>query len=363
MLEHKHTIIHLESSLGWGGQELRIFNESRWFIERGHRVILIAPKNSKIYQQFDSQGWQCHHCSFQLLHSPWNLIFLLSRFLSLKPDAINAHSNIDSKIGLLAAKFAGVKNIIRSRHVSNPIRNSWHNRIIYKHLATHIVTTGNCISQEVLKLGLPSERVTSIATGIAIPTEKSSVQSLKEELSLKANSRLVGMVSVLRSWKGHSFLIQAFKGLLRDFPNLHLILAGDGPGREGLEKLVRELQIEHHVHFLGHRNDVFHIFHNLDIALLTSTKNEGIPQTLIQAMACHCPVIGTNVGGIPELLMNGELGTLISPQDSQAIQNAIQEILRNPKQFESRTKSAYSHVAVYYNIERMGNLMQLIYDG
>ncbi len=361
MTERKLTIIHLESSTGWGGQEIRILNESRWFVERGHQVILIAPKESKIYQAFCERGWPVYHCSFLYRNSLWTLLFLISTFRLIRPDAVNTHSNADSKIGLLAARLAGVKNIIRSRHVSNPIHNSWHNQILYKHLATHVVTTGDCISKEAIKLGVPHQRVTTVASGIEIPTEESSNLSLKAELRLEANTILIGMVSVLRSWKGHTFLIEAFHQLLQDFPNLHLILAGDGPMKERLQKLVRELQIEHHVHLLGHRTDVFHIFQNLEIALLTSTKNEGIPQSLIQAMACNCPVIGANVGGIPELLCNGDFGTLVPPQNSNSIKLAIKKILTTPLQFKDITKAAFIHVKSNYHIDSMGSKMINIY--
>jgi glycosyltransferase involved in cell wall biosynthesis len=363
MSERKLTIIHLESSVGWGGQEIRVFNESRWFIERGHHVILIAPTSSRIYHEFQSLGWPAYPCSFQYRHTPWVLLYLIAKFRAIRPDAVNTHSNADSKLGLLAAKLAGVKNIIRSRHVSNPIGNSWHNRLLYKHLATHVVTTGDCISREVQKLGVPPAKISTVATGIEIPTENSSPTSLREELGLDPSNQLIGMVSVLRGWKGHSYLIQALDLLHHEFPHLHLVLAGDGPGRKSLQAKVDELKLERYVHFLGHRTDVFHIFQNLDIALLTSTKNEGIPQTLIQAMACKCPVIGTNVGGIPELLGNGKFGTLIPPEDPLAVKSAIQHIFKNPHKFETQVQAAYQHVASNFQIDSMGAQMFLIFLG
>lgn len=359
-----NTIFHLESSMGWGGQEMRIYNETSWLIEHGHHVVLVAPKESTIYKKFNAANWDVIDCSFKKSKLLLELFQLIHIFKKHSAIAVNTHSNIDSKLGLVAAKLAGVPAIIRSRHISNPIRSTWYNKFLYNFFATNISTTGDCISQEIIqKLNSPKDKVQTIATGIRFPNNPTSKSnnSLKEQLKLDHHHILIGMVSVLRSWKGHPFLFEALKNLISKNNKIHLIIAGDGPQKENLHLLVKELNIESHVHFLGHVTDVFSVFENLDLALLTSTKNEGIPQSLMQAMACKCPVIGTDIGGIPELLCHGDFGTIIEAENPKQIEDAVLDVINNKTKYNDIAEKSFLHVKENYHIDVMGHKMLKIF--
>jgi glycosyltransferase involved in cell wall biosynthesis len=155
-------------------------------------------------------------------------------------------------------------------------------------------------------------------------------KELRNGLGIDDHIPLVGMIANFNfEIKGHRYFLEAAKTVLEKIPNVEFLLAGDGPLRHHYEELTHELGLKEKIHFLGERNDVPTILSNLSISVLSSTS-EGLSNVILESMAAGKPVIATNVGGSPEMVIDDVTGYLVPPGDSQAMAKAITELLRDP---------------------------------
>ena len=132
---------------------------------------------------------------------------------------------------------------------------------------------------------------------------------MRAELKLAPDVALVGMISVLRSWKGHATFMEAAAKLLADSGRrVHFVIAGDGPAREEWTQFIKDKPWAGNVTLLGHRADVPNVLASLAVLVLPSYAHEGIPQIILQAQAMARPVVATTIGGIPEVVEDGVTG-------------------------------------------------------
>ena len=360
------TIAHTESHRQWGGQEIRIFNECKWMHRRGHRIVIIAPRVSCLYHRSAHEGWRTHPIAFRDLGLPADILRLRGLLKKIRPDVLNTHGNIDSKAGLVAAWGLGIACVIRSRHHSPPVRPSWYNRILYRRLCHAIFTTGDVISRQLLSdLDVGRNRVITLTSGITMPVglpdRETARQTLAVELGLPQKARFIGCVSLLDPGKGQTVLIDAFTRISGLFPSYHLLFVGDGAYRQVLERHVRP-QISGRVHFLGFRENPWPCFRSLDCHVLASTRYEGTPQVILQAMFAGCPVVGTRTGGIPAVIEHGVTGLLADPADDRALAAAIRHTLQDSEKALRRTQRARRYVQAHHAMDVMGEKTLAIYQ-
>lgn len=320
-------ILHTESSLGWGGQEIRILTEARGVARRGHEVTLAAPAQSRIFQAAAGYGLEAialpiARKSIGGLHAMVGLV-RRRRF-----DVINTHSSTDSWLAAIAVSLMpDAAPIVRTRHISAPVPRNLATRWLYRNATKRVVTTGERLRLQVIEeTGVDPARVVSIPTGIDLERfSPGPAAAAREALGIAREGAVVGIVATLRSWKGHRHLLEALSAL--PDRGVRLLVVGDGPQREALEVLARELGIAGRVHFAGNQADVAPWLRALDLFCLPSYANEGVPQALMQAMACGLAVISTPVGSIAEIVQDGDTGRLVAPQDAPALGAAIEELL------------------------------------
>ena len=123
------------------------------------------------------------------------------------------------------------------------------------------------------------------------------------------------MVGVLRSWKGHVFLLRAIPDIVKHIPNAHFYIVGEGPQRENIEGIVRDMSLQDRVSLLGHREDIPEIMASLDVIVHPSYAGEGIPQSLLQALAMKRPVVASDAGAIKEIILDNTTGYLIESEN------------------------------------------------
>src|SRR6185312_11855034 len=318
-------ILHTESSLGWGGQEIRVLTEARGVAARGHEVVLAAPSASRIHSEAPAFGVKAIALPIAR-KGPAGLI-ALRRFLAREPfDVINSHSSTDTWLAALAcATLPRAPALVRTRHISAPAPGNAATRWLYTRAARRIVTTGERLRAQVIaETGADPARVVSIPTGIDLARFRpGDRRAARAALGLAPDTPLVGIVATLRSWKGHRYLIEAMAGI----PDARLAIVGDGPQREALEALVRERGLADRVRFAGNQADVAPWLRAFDVFCLPSYANEGVPQALMQAMACALPVVTTPVGSIEEIVADGETGVLVPPQDVERLRAALGSLL------------------------------------
>ena len=357
-------ILHTECSRGWGGQELRILAEARGMSARGHDVWLAAPPESPIAKAVAAQGLRLVPVGFR---RPWGVLDLpvLHRAISrLGIEVLNTHSSWDAWIGGLAGRLGktGIR-IVRTRHLSTAISRSRPSRLLYTRLADHVVTTGEAIRRQMIEQnGFPAERIISVVTGLDLATFRPTREAaaVRQVLGIPASVPIVGTISTLRSWKGHLDLLEAIASL-RSGRDVRGLLVGDGPYAEVIRSRIRDLRLESAIVMPGHREDVANILTAMDVFAFPSTANEGVPQAVLQAMAMRRPIVAARVGGIPEVVRDGETGLLVSAGDPSALARGISRILGDAPAAERWVMAAEDLVRAEYTLEVMLDKMEAVY--
>jgi glycosyltransferase involved in cell wall biosynthesis len=353
-------IAHTESSLGWGGQEIRILSEAQGMIARGHAVTLLCPPEARIHEEASRYGVPAvglpigrkRVAGLRALHA-W--------FGAHPYDVVNTHSSTDSWLAALALLALGRPfPLVRTRHISAAVPKGRLTRWLYERAARRVVTTGESLRRRLVEEnGFSANCIVSIPTGvdtaIFFPSDKAQARA---RLGLPHERRLVGIVATLRSWKGHAFLVEALVRLPED---VVLVIVGNGPGWEPLHAQVERLGLRARVVFAGEQREVAPWFQALDVFVLPSYANEGVPQAILQAMACALPVISTPVGAIPEVLEDGVDGLMIPAKDAAAIASAVSRLLGDAVLAARLGGEARARVAGRHSREAMLDGMERVF--
>jgi glycosyltransferase involved in cell wall biosynthesis len=322
----KLRIVHTESSLAWGGQEIRVLSEAQGLIARGHAVTLLCPREARIHEE--ASRWQVPVVALPIAKKRLAGLRALYRWFDAnRCDAINTHSSTDAWLTALALRALGARcPIVRTRHISAPVPTGRLTRWLYERATRRIVTTGDALKRQLVEAnGFSDARIVSIPTGIDVgcfrPGDPAAARRL---LKLPLDRHLIGIVATLRSWKGHAYLVEALAALPGD---VVLVIVGSGPGWDPLHAQVKQLGLESRVVFAGEQREVLPWLQALDVFALPSYANEGVPQAILQALACQVPVVATSVGAIPEALEDGVNGLMIAPRDVGALSAAIERLL------------------------------------
>ncbi len=366
-------IIHTTCHTQWGGLEKRIFNEAVWMRNNGHDVIVATPRNTPLLHKSRQNGFRTYEIDFKKSEMISDYRFLRRVLANEQPDIVNTHGNEDSRIALLAAYQKKIRCRILSRHISAHVRDSWYNRLIYKKYATHIFTTAGYTTRHLKNVfKLNDRQVFSMPSGIlppdALPHRESARKNLAKTLGCPPDTRFVGFVGRLSQDKGVATLVNAFKQVHNHMPH-HLVLVGSGPDayREQLEKMTRDPEIASRTHFMGFTDDVWPVYRALDCKVLASENIngipfEGVPQALLEAMYCECPVIGSRTGGIPDIIEHDRTGLLFDPGDADTLAGLILETLSREFDTQNRVNTAREKVQEFHTIDAMGKNILRIYQ-
>ncbi len=373
VLRSFYKIIHTTCHTQWGGLEKRIFNECVWMEKNGHKPVIAAPDKTPLFMRAKEHGFKVYAVPFRKLTMARDYKFLKRIFKNERPDIVNTHGNQDSKIALEAAAKAKVPLRILSRHISAHVRNSWYNRRIYKKLCHYVFTTADCTTDHIKKVfKLRDTQVFSIPSGITPPEylikKDEAKKQLAQELGLGPEARFIGFAGRVSKDKGISYLIEAFKKISSRLPEHHLVIVGYGIDAyiKFLETLSSNLNISSKVHFTGLKQDIWPVYRAFDCKVLPSVNInnvpfEGVPQALLEAMYCKCPVIGSGTGGIPDIIRHGQTGFLTEVKNSSDIADKILETLVDNISAEKRAENARRLVEKYHTIDAMGRNITRIY--
>jgi glycosyltransferase involved in cell wall biosynthesis len=229
-----------------------------------------------------------------------------------------------------------------------------------------VITTSRAISdllQE--RLGVRPDRLHAIPTGVSLAefAPRPPEPALAASLNLPPGAFVFGTVSVLRSWKGHLYLLEAFKHLVDEGGKAILLIVGDGPYRPVIEAKIEELGLAGQVRLAGHQERVPEWLALMDAFVMASYANEGVPQALLQALAMAKPVAATAAGGIPEVIISEETGLLAPPRDSQALARLLSRLLHEADLREALGRRGPQLVAARYSLEQMADRLEAVYDG
>ena len=356
-------VLHTEWSLGWGGQEIRILAESKAFIDKGYEMIIAAQPNSNLFKKSNQAGVPTFAVKMNKGINFLAMFHLVRYIKKNKIDIIHTHSSVDSRTAGLAAKIAGIK-VVRSRHISLPISKSRLTWWQYMKLADKVITSGRDIRNSMITDNkmLP-KKITSAPAGAdtKIFSEERELLNIRPEYNLGESDFVVGIVSVLRSWKGHKYLIEAIKMVTDEIPNIRLIIVGDGPQKENIQQLVHQLQLEEKVILTGYQPDPVIFYKAMDLMVLPSYSGEATSQVLPQAMLMGKPVISTDAGGLTEVVIHNQTGLIVPIKNSHEIYKAIKVIYEDLALRNRLIKNGKKHALNFFTFDQMINTTERVY--
>jgi len=314
----------------------------------------------------------------------WSLIFsTFSMFLLIKsnidsivrkfrPQIIHAHTATpDGYLGLnLKLKYN--LPLVCSLRGSDIHTYPYTNKLVYRLTsrvishADQILSVSNALRLSAEKIDKPKRQIEVIYNGCEIPDSVKNDGGrgeLRTQLGISESDFAILFVGSIERDKGIYELINSFISLSAKYTHLHLILVGDGPDRQAVQNILTSGGTNRNVHVLGKRShqEVFQWLKASDLFVLP-TYNEGLPNALLEAMACGLPVIATKVGGIPEVVKDGENGILIEAKDVNVLYQAINKILTNTDAAKKMGKTAHALIEQEFSWQNNVQKMIKIYN-
>jgi glycosyltransferase involved in cell wall biosynthesis len=295
------------------------------------------------------------------MRGAWDLVAVLAlrRHLRAHEAAIvHTHSSVDAWVGGLAARSLGVP-IVRSRHVTIPIPRR---RALVYRLADRVITSGEAVAAIVRGAGVPADRVVAIGPGLDTARFHPNVSGAGVRAELGLRGPAVGLVANIRGSKGHAYFLEAARAVLVERPDARFLIVGDGIGFDDVQRRVKEMGLEPRVVMTGFRRDVPEIMAALDVLVLPSVKSEAMSQVIPQALAVGTPVVGTTVGGTPELVLDGETGRLVPPANAAALAAAVLDLLRDPERARALARRGQALVLAQHSMDAAMARTLAVYD-
>jgi glycosyltransferase involved in cell wall biosynthesis len=361
----KFRILHTESSHGLGGQEYRVLSEAKAMGLRGHQVVIAAPGKNQLTRLAKQEGIHCEAIPVGI--SGWGrLVPLFLKLLAKhKIQIVHTHGSQDSWTASLAGRISSYRPVIvRTRHKSTPVSVSFRHDVLYRFLPHVVTTTGEAVRRQLIDQNrLNPDAVISIPTGVDMKRFQSwsSDVALKKGLGIQVGQPVVGTVSFLRPEKGLDVLIDAVSLLQKEFSRVCCLIVGTGEERQKLLEQIRQKKLDGAVVFAGFREDIPELLNAMDVFVLPSFE-EGMPQSLLQALAMERAVVASAVGGVPEIVQDGQTGFLVYPRDPVALAEKVGMLLRNPDQGKVLGQAGRRFMKQDYSMEAMVAKTEQLYS-
>jgi glycosyltransferase involved in cell wall biosynthesis len=244
-------------------------------------------------------------------------------------NIIHSHTSHAHTLAFFASFGTKVNRLVTRRVDFSIYRHSFFklSGIKYRYMSDFYVAISHKIKEVMVADGIPQERIFVVHSGINPKRfEHSTKEHLIAEFDIKGNERVVINVAHLAGHKGQKYLVRAIPDVLAKMPNVRFFIVGGGKLLEELKDLSKSLGLGDRLVFTGFRKDVGAFYHVADLFVMSSVQ-EGLGTAVLDALALGKPVVGTNSGGIPEIIQNGETGLLVPSADPKVLSNAIVQIL------------------------------------
>ena len=295
---------------------------------------------------------------------PFAFSRLRKHIAMLKPDLVQTWLFAAGAYGRTAARSAGVRHLVHSERCVDRWKSFWQwstdRRLA--HGTDRIVANSRGVREFCIEHRLPAEKIDVIPNAVATsrPSDVSR-DALLDELGIPSNARLIGTIGRLWPQKRVKDLIWAYELVVTLHPAARLLVIGDGPQRRQLERFALLSSDLDRVRFLGERNDVWRIMPHLDV-LWNGAGYEGMPNSVMEAMAASVPVVATDIPGNRDLILHGETGYLVPIASRADYGRVTDRILANPALARQLGEAGRRRVAQEFTIEQMVGRYVQIYE-
>ena len=351
--------VHIDTARTWRGGQNQVLLTVTGLSEMGHPAVLVANKGGELARRAEARReeglrfvpfWPKSEFDF---HAAWQLTRV---FAATQPSVIHAHDPHAVALMSMAMKMPGVFTkpplLVASRRVDFHLQRNafsrWKNNNIQCWIAASAVIAGM-----LAKDGIAPDKIHVVHEGVSVSKiDRVDNVDAHSAFFLPHNAPIVGNVAALVPHKGQRYLIAAAKRVVQEIPDARFVILGEGELREQLERQIKDLGLERHVILAGFRPEIIGLIKSFDIFVMSSVT-EGLGTSILDAMACAKPVVGTRAGGIPEAVRDEDTGLLVPPGDEAALAAALVRLLKDPALSARLGASGRQRAAEYFSVERM----------
>lgn len=358
-------VVQLVTSGDVAGGQLVAAQIARAARERGDDVSFVSPTPGSFLHQVVADGFKATLLDVSRTHRVGGAARLAVLLRGV--DVVHTHTHLAARVLARLAGTSARAAIVDHLHIENHFRPQRLPAASLRaldnatsRLSARLLAVSEDTRRAFLDQGYPADRTETVPNGIQLPVEDTS-NGLRAELRIPPGAPFVGEIARLCDVKGQRELIQAAARI----PELHVVLAGDdlesgGAYREWLIAEAERAGVADRVRFAGFR-PAESVLGALDVFVLPSWI-EGMPVTVLEAMAHRKPVVATPVGGTPELVVDGETGVLVPPRDPEALAEALRSLVADPQRARRLGEAGYARVAELFTVERMTTRVLEVYD-
>ncbi len=346
--------LHIDTARTWRGGQSQVMYTVLGLREAGHRAALVAHPEGELLRRM-SEGMDLIPLAPRNeidLAAAWRLSRVIKR---INPDVVHAHDPHAVSMAATALSIAAPAprpRLVASRRIEFRIAQNSFSRWKYSLVDGFLANCG-AIRDRLVADGIPASKVVVAHEGVDV---EKMVQmpgaSVHAALYLPTHAPVVGNVGALVAHKAQHHLIDAAAMVVKQVPDVRFVILGEGELRASLEEQIRHKHLERHVFLAGFRPDVLSLVKDFDIFALSSVQ-EGMCTSLVDAMAASKPAVATAVGGIPEVLADGETGYLVAPRDDRAMADRLVRLLKDEALRETMGAAALARARQYFTVERM----------
>lgn len=322
------SVLHLDTGKGWRGGQRQAVELFERMLKAGCRCRFVCRRGTPLrdYLQKGDLPFHTEPLRGELdLPSAFRIAGLCRR---RGYQILYMHTAHALSIGLWAALFNRRLRTAAVRRVDFPIRRNPLSRIKYRtRMLDRIVAISENVRRVLLADGIPPEKITVIRSGIDIHRfdEARPDPGLRASLGMGEGDVLVGTAAAMVGHKDYPNLLRAAEMVVAGEPGVHFAAAGTGPMEGRIHRLAEDLDLEGRFHFLGRREDMGGFLRSLDVFVLAS-RMEGLGTATLEAMSVGLPVVGTDAGGIPEIIEDGVCGLVVPRENPADLARAIRRL-------------------------------------
>ncbi|MGQ0733700.1 MAG: glycosyltransferase [Acidobacteriota bacterium] len=346
--------LHLDTARTWRGGQNQVLLTVLGLRAGDHKAVLVAHPEGELYRRA-LEGADLVPLAPRSevdLSAGWKLSRVIRQW---KPRIVHVHDPHAVAMAALALSFNVPEprpRIVASRRVDFHLQGHSFSRWKYRQVDLFIAAS-RAIAAILEHDGIDPHRIVVVHDGIDVERiARLPALDLHAEFWLPHGVPVLVNVGALVAHKGQKHLIDAMPLVLREVPDAHLIILGEGDLRGPLERQVKDLGLERRVLLPGFREDVLQLTKTADLFVMSSVT-EGLGSTVLDAMAMRLAVVGTRAGGIPEAVVDGQTGLLVPPGDPPALAAAVIELLKNPSQRATFGEAGFRRVADTFGVERL----------
>ena len=357
-------VAHLIESDGPGGAERVVVHLATALQAAGAQNVVFLPARGEgwLARELEGSGVAVEHFKLERPVSPECARFLEAAFLRHRIDVAHSHEFSMAVYGAWAARRAGVPHVITmhgSRYYAGRLRRRVAMRAAIAMSGQTVAVSAPLAWYMKRDLALRSSGVLTIPNGVR--HVRSGHTTLRDELHLREDERLLVSVGNLYPVKGHHHLVDALALLGERYPNVHLAIAGRGDREDALAAQASALGVASKVHLLGLRPDITAILAAADIFVLPS-MSEGLPLALLEAMFARRPIVASDVGDVGVALGHGTAGILVEPGSPAALATALAGLLADPARARDMGDRAGDRASAEYDVDEMVRRYVRVYD-